>query len=151
MELSGYLAILRRWWWTLLVAAWVAGLMGYVIAGRIEPTYESSVRLLVGPINSDTNTLRASSQLVQTYAELTTSSGLLEATVKQLGVDAAQAPNAALALAAVVRTIANDQTRILSIRVEGPDAALTTRAANGICDGLLSSKAFADIRMPPRQ
>ena len=139
MELSGYLAILRRWWWTLLVAAWVAGLMGYVIAGRIEPTYESSARLLVGPINSDTNTLRASSQLVQTYAELTTSSGLLEATVKQLGVDAAQAPNAALALAAVVRTIANDQTRILSIRVEGPDAALTTRAANGIAAQLIET------------
>ena len=90
VELSGYLAILRRWWWTLLVAAWVAGLMGYVIAGRIEPTYESSARLLVGPINSDTNTLRASSQLVQTYAELATSSGLLEATVSEMGVEPAR-------------------------------------------------------------
>ena len=85
VELSGYLAILRRWWWTLLVAAWVAGLMGYVFAGRIEPTYESSARLLVGPINSDTNTLRASSQLVQTYAELATSQGLLEGTVSRDG------------------------------------------------------------------
>jgi capsular polysaccharide biosynthesis protein len=139
VELSGYLAILRRWWWTLLVAAWVAGLMGYVIAGRIEPTYESSARLLVGPINSDTNTLRASSQLVQTYAELATSQPLLEATVKQLGVDAANAPDAAVDLAAAVRTIANDQTRILSIRVEGSDPALTTRAANGIAAQLIET------------
>ena len=135
MELSGYLAILRRWWWTLLVAAWVAGLLGYVIAGRIEPTYESSVRLLVGPINSDTNTLRASSQLVQTYAELTTSQGLLEATVKQMGFP----PEAAADLAAAVRTIANDQTRILSIRVEGPDPALTTEAANEIAAQLIET------------
>ena len=118
MELSGYLAILRRWWWTLLVAAWVAGLMGYVIAGRIEPTYESSARLLVGPINSDTNTLRASSQLVQTYAELATSQGLLESTVSR---DGPRRPSTRSDLAGAVRTIANDQTRILTIRVEGAE------------------------------
>ena len=135
MELSGYLAILRRWWWTLLVAAWVAGLMGYVIAGRIEPTYESTARLLVGPINSDTNTLRASSQLVQTYAELATSQGLMEATVKQMGLPA----GGALDLAGATRTIANDTTRILTISVEGPDAALTTRAANGIAAQLIET------------
>ncbi len=135
MELSGYLAILRRWWWTLLVAAWVAGLLGYVIAGRIEPTYESSARVLVGPINSDTNTLRASSQLVQTYAELATSQGLLEATVAELDLE----PEAAVILATAVRTIANDQTRILTIRVEGADPALTTKAANTIAAQLIET------------
>jgi capsular polysaccharide biosynthesis protein len=135
VELSGYLAILRRWWWTLLVAAWVAGLMGYVIAGRIDPTYESSARLLVGPINSDTNTLRASSQLVQTYAVLATSTGLMEATVKQMGLPA----DAGQDLAGATRTIANDTTRILTISVEGPDAALTTRAANGIAAQLIET------------
>ena len=61
MELTGYLAILRRWWSTLLVAVWVAAVLGFPCsARRIEPTYEASVRLLVGPINTDTNTLRAS-------------------------------------------------------------------------------------------
>jgi polysaccharide biosynthesis transport protein len=135
VELSGYLAILRRWWWTLLVAAWVAGLLGYVIAGRIEPTYQSTARLLVGPINSDTNTLRASSQLVQTYAELASSDGLLEATVKQMGFP----PEAAADLGAAVRTIANDQTRILSISVEGPDPVLTTKAANEIAAQLIET------------
>ncbi len=135
MELSGYLAILRRWWWTLLVAAWVAGLMGYVIAGRIEPTYESSARLLVGPINSDTNTLRASSQLVQTYAEIATSSGLLLATVKEMGLE----PDAAADLAGAVRTIANDTTRILTVQVEGPSAELTSQAANTIAAQLIET------------
>jgi capsular polysaccharide biosynthesis protein len=109
--------------------------MGYVIAGRIQPTYESSARLLVGPINSDTNTLRASSQLVQTYAELATSSGLLEATVKEMGLD----PAAADELAGAVRTIANDTTRILTIRVEGPSAELTTQAANTIAAQLIET------------
>ena len=135
MELSGYLAIFRRWWWTLLVAAWVAGLMGYVIAGRIQPTYESSARLLVGPINSDTNTLRASSQLVQTYAEIATSSGLLEATVAEMGLP----PEAAADLQGAVRTIANDTTRILTIRVEGTDAEDVTLAANTIAAQLIET------------
>ena len=72
MELSGYIAVVRRWWWTLLVAAWVAGLTGFLVASQIAPTYESRVSLLVGPINTDQNTLRASGQLVQTYAQLVT-------------------------------------------------------------------------------
>lgn len=139
MELSGYLAILRRWWWTLFVALWVAGLVGFLIAGTIKPTYESSARLLVGPINSDTNTLRASSQLVQTYAELSTSQALIGATVQQMGLD----PAAATDLASSVRTIANDQTRILTIKVEGSDRALTTRTANEIAAQLIETTSRA--------
>ena len=41
MDLSGYLAIVRRWWWTLIVAAWIAGLTGWLVASTIAPTYES--------------------------------------------------------------------------------------------------------------
>lgn len=133
MELSGYLAILRRWWWTLLVAVWVAGLLGYLFGSRIVPTYESSVRLLVGPINTDTNTLRASGQLVQTYAELAVSQPLLESTVSELGLP----PEAADSLAAAVRTTANDQTRILTIRVQGRSPEATTQAANAIAGELI--------------
>ncbi|MEO5884142.1 MAG: GNVR domain-containing protein [Candidatus Limnocylindrales bacterium] len=133
MELSGYLAILRRWWWTLLVAVWVASLLGFLIGSRIAPTWESSVRLLVGPINTDTNTLKASGQLVQTYAELAVSQPLLQSTASELGLP----PEAADELAATVRTSANDQTRILTIRVQGPDAAGTTQAANSIAGELI--------------
>ena len=71
MELSGYLETARRWWWTLLIATWVAGLAGYIVATRIPPTYEARSTLLVGPIQGDLNTLRASGQLALTYAELT--------------------------------------------------------------------------------
>ncbi len=133
MELTGYLAILRRWWWTLLVAVWVAAVLGFLLGSRIEPTYEASVRLLVGPINTDTNTLRASGQLVQTYAELATSQPLLESTVKELGLK----PEAASELAGSVRTTANDQTRILTIRVQGPDPVAATKAANAIAAELI--------------
>src|SRR5690348_2051581 len=40
VELSGYLAVAKRWWWTLLVATWVAAISGYVVASSIPATYE---------------------------------------------------------------------------------------------------------------
>ena len=72
MDLSGYLAVAKRWWWTLIVAAWIAGLTGYLVATTIQPTYEAQVKVLVGPLNTDTDTLRASGLLVQTYAQYVT-------------------------------------------------------------------------------
>ena len=59
MELTGYLAVARRWWWTLLVATWVAGVSGYVVASQIPPTYEAETQLLIGPYNTDRDTLAA--------------------------------------------------------------------------------------------
>ena len=94
---------------------------------------KSSVRLLVGPINTDTNTLRASGQLVQTYAELAVSQPLLESTASELGLP----PDAADALSSSVRTTANDQTRILTIRVQGSEPVATTKAANAIAGELI--------------
>ena len=87
MELSGYLAIVRRWWWTLIVAAWIAGLTGYLVASTIPPTYESQVKVLVGPLNTDTDTLRASGLLVQTYAQYVTTREVLTSTIQELGLD----------------------------------------------------------------
>ena len=72
MELSGYLAVARRWWWTLIVSAWIAGLTGYLVASAIPPTYESQVKVLVGPLNAPTDVLRSTGLLVQTYAQYVT-------------------------------------------------------------------------------
>ena len=118
MELSGYFAVARRWWWTLLVAAWVAGLAGFYVASRIDKTYESQVRLLVGPINTDDATLRASGQLVQTYAQVVTTASVLEQALGDLNITDLP-PDV---LAANTRVTANDVTRILTIRVQDGDA-----------------------------
>ena len=133
MELSGYFAVARRWWWTLLVAAWVAGLAGFYVAGRIAPTYESQVKLLVGPINADSETLRSSGLLVQTYAQVVTTPTVINEAIKQTGAIGVS-PGA---LAATTRVIANDQTRILTIRVQDGDATQAARLANGIANQMV--------------
>ena len=132
MELSGYLATARRWWWTLLVATWVAGLAGYLVATQIPPTYEARAQLLVGPYEGDLNTLRASGQLALTYAELVTVRPRLEEAITRLGLDATSAE-----LDAATRVIANDTNRTLSIRVQDADPARAAEVANTLA-GLLT-------------
>jgi len=132
VELSGYIAVVRRWWWTLLVAAWVAGLTGFLVASQIPPTYESRVSLLIGPINTDQNTLRASGQLVQTYAQLVTTAPLLDSAIQETGL-----PITSAELVPAIRATANDVTRILSIRVQSGDPEDAATIANAIATELI--------------
>ncbi len=127
MELSGYLATARRWWWTLLVATWIAGLAGYLVATRIPPTYEARTLMLVGPYEGDLNTLRASGQLALTYADLVTTIPRLEATISQVGVDLVASD-----LKSATRVTANDTTRIMTIRVQHGNQSTAAALANAL-------------------
>jgi len=129
VELSGYLAVARRWWWTLLVATWVAGVSGYVVASQIPPTYEAESQLLVGPYNTDRDTLAAAGDLVQTYSQLVTTTPLLESAINESGADITPAD-----LALATRVTANDTTRFLSIRVQDTDPQMAATLANKLAD-----------------
>ncbi|HET9085735.1 MAG TPA: Wzz/FepE/Etk N-terminal domain-containing protein [Candidatus Limnocylindrales bacterium] len=129
MELSGYLAVARRWWWTLLVATWVAGVSGYVVASQIPPTYEAETQLLVGPYNTDRDTLAAAGDLVQTYSQLVTTTPLLESAISESGANITPAD-----LALATRVTANDTTRFLSIRVQNTDPKMAATLANKLAD-----------------
>ncbi len=142
MELSGYFAVARRWWWTLLVAAWVAGLAGYYVASRLAPTYESSVEMLVGPINTDAATVGASAKLIQTYASLATTGPVLNDVVKELDFEASPA-----SIAANTRVSANVDSRILTIRVDAGGSEEAAKIANGIA-AVLEERASAGIIRP---
>ena len=131
MELSGYLAVARRWWWTLIVSAWIAGLTGYLVASTIPPTYESQVKVLVGPLNTSTEVLRSSGLLVQTYAQYVTTREILSSTIQELGLDLTPEE-----FAAATRATANDVTRILTIRVQAADPQQATDLANTLATEL---------------
>lgn len=131
MELSGYLATARRWWWTLLVATWIAGLAGYLVATRIPPTYEARATLLVGPYEGDLNTLRASGQLALTYAELVTVNSRLGAAIDELELDLTTSE-----LRSATRVTANDTVRTLTIRVQDDDPETAAKLANTLAGQL---------------
>ncbi|HET7473163.1 MAG TPA: GNVR domain-containing protein [Candidatus Limnocylindrales bacterium] len=140
MELSGYLAVAKRWWWTLIVSAWIAGLAGYIVASGLPPTYESQVKVLVGPINTDTDTLRASGLLVQTYAQVVLTDSVLSSTVQELGLNITPDD-----FRSATRATANDVTRILTIRVQSGDPKQAADLANTLATELeqLTSKGLS--------
>ena len=140
MELTGYLAVARRWWWTLLVATWVAAMAGLLVATRITPTYEAQAQLLVGPINTDSDTLKASGLLVQTYAQLALSPPLLKSTAQEAGIADP------IKLGQNVRATANDTTRILTIRVQDSSAERAASIANTMSDELIQLTTGATTR-----
>jgi polysaccharide biosynthesis transport protein len=131
VELTGYLAVAKRWWWTLLVATWVAGVSGYVVASQIPPTYEAETQLLVGPFNTDRETLVAAGDLVQTYSQLVTTTPLLESAIEEAG-----ATLTATDLNLATRVTANDVTRFLSIRVQDTNPEMAARLANKLAEEL---------------
>ena len=125
MELTGYLAVARRWWWTLLVATWVAGIAGWIVASSIPPTYEARTQLLVGPYNTDRDTLAASAVLVQTYSQLITTEPILTSAIAEAG--ATLTPDE---LESATRVTADNTTRILDIRVQDTDPQMAATLAN---------------------
>lgn len=127
MEISGYAAALRRWWWTLLVATWVAALAGYLVASGLTRIYEAETRLLVGPFNTDLTTQRASGQLTLTYAELVTSQPLLESVIADLGLERDVDD-----LRKTITASPNDVTRFLTIRAQDPDPRQAAAIANAL-------------------
>jgi capsular polysaccharide biosynthesis protein len=146
VDIGGYLAVIRRWWWTLVVATWVAALTGLVVASRIPPTYQADSRLLVGPLNTDLNTIRAAGQLVQTYAELSTTPSVLEAAAQELRLTMPLAD-----LQEAVTSSPNDVLRILTIRVRDGDAAQAARIANGVADELIRRTSGSGVTQPEGQ
>ena len=139
MELAGYLAVARRWWWTLLIAAWVAGLAGYLISSGSQPTYEGEAKLLVGPVVGTSDVLKAAASISNTYAVLATSKPVLDAVRSRVGLPADT----------VIRTraIPDETTRILSLRAEYRDPRTAAAIANAMAAALMALQP-AGIQLP---
>ncbi len=96
---------------------------------RSRRTYQARVELLLGPYNTDTDTLGAAGRLAQTYAELVTTEPLLGSAIAETRADVSVS-----ALQARTRAIANDATRILAIEVQDTDPERARDLANALGD-----------------
>jgi polysaccharide biosynthesis transport protein len=132
VEPSNLLTVARRWWWTILLAVVLAAAAGYASSSAVPTTHESRVRLLVGPVSGDNDTLRAAGQLSRTYAELATSEAVLGAAVAALGWSDQED------VAGQVRPTADSATRILIIRVRDADPNRAVKMANELAGRLIT-------------
>ncbi len=139
MELGGYFAALRRWVLTILLATALAGVTGYLAASLTEPTYESSARLLVGPVSStDLEALRVAGQQTRTYAELVAGDALLETAIRDIPLEMELRD-----LRSAVSARGDTETRLLTISVQLGDPELAAATADYLAAALQAATAAA--------
>jgi tyrosine-protein kinase len=142
VQLSEVLSILRRWWLALVVTAVIAGLCGYLLGGRAPESYAASSRLIVGPINTDAQTLKAAGQIGQTYAELATSEPIVAGVIAKLGLQVTAGE-----LTREISASANEVTRLLTIKVSNADPKAAVRIADELA-GQLQAVSRRDGQRP---
>jgi len=130
VELTGFIPIIRRWLGVILLATVVATGVGLLLGASAEKTYEARAELLVGPLSTDTDTMRASGDLGQTYAELATTGGVLRQAAEDLDLSTGE-------LRTGVRATANSTTRFLVVRARSHSATDAAGIANAISLQLL--------------
>jgi capsular polysaccharide biosynthesis protein len=90
MELKQYGAILRRWFWLILLATGIAAATSYLATRQMPRVYAASTSLIVGQSlqnpNPTTELLSISQQLAQTYAQIITTDPVLQGALEDLGI-----------------------------------------------------------------
>jgi capsular polysaccharide biosynthesis protein len=130
VELNGFFPIIRRWLAVILAATVMATLVGLLLGAAAEKTYEARAEVLVGPLSTDTDTMRASGDLAQTYAQLAVSRSVLSAAAESLDLPTSE-------LSSGVRATANGTTRFLVVRARSHDAQDAADIANAVTLQLL--------------
>lgn len=139
MELNGLLPVLRRWVLVIAIATGVAALIGWRFSASAGEGYESTAVVLVGPLNTDSDTMRASSTLAQTYAGLATSESLLDRVAEETGVPAAEIEGG-------VRATANGTTRFLTVTARADEAATARSVAEAVTADLIRQSREGTVR-----
>jgi capsular exopolysaccharide synthesis family protein len=130
MDLSLYnlAAIARRWWWLLVLAPLVAGLVAFVQVSRQTDLYRASATVEINPpsMNLDQFTYYDTS-IVATYRELITTTGVLQPVIDDLDL-----PYTESQLRAKITTEPIADTRLMRIQVSDADPETAAFLANQI-------------------
>lgn len=90
MELRQQLALLRSRLWLILVCGVLAAVAAYAVSGALPKVYEGNATLIVGQSlsssNPDYNAILASQRLSQTYADLATTTPILQKVIAKNGL-----------------------------------------------------------------
>jgi polysaccharide biosynthesis transport protein len=117
--------------------------MGYLVADRLPPTYESEARVVVGPVSGDRDTLEAAGQQARNYAGVATTTTIIGPAARELGMSPQSFKSK------IEDVTASEVTRFLSIRVHDSDSARAALIANAIADQLVAYSTEVGVPTPP--
>jgi len=132
IDFRRYLGLLRRWWWLFVLAALVAGAIGYYYSLQLTPIYQATTTMMINEAPTSTRaadltSITTSERLARTYAKMLTTRPLLEKVIQRLGV---VIPPDQVAGMVSVTQVSNSQ--LLEITVKGPDANFSAAVANAL-------------------
>jgi capsular exopolysaccharide synthesis family protein len=138
MELMGYVRVLRRRWWMIVICPIVAALGAGIVSLALPPIYEAQVVVLVRPaqpLGTTDPTVAAltSDQISRTYASLMTQRPLLQSVSSELGLSIRPDD-----LAKEVTVTPEANTTILDVAVKDTNPALARDLANRLTADLIA-------------
>lgn len=137
MDVAIYLRFIRKWAWLVVLAAFIAGGISFILNTGTPPTYEASVLMSIGSYINSSNPqlgdMMIAQQLVDTYLTMLTTREVLEGTVAQLGLEGF--PPEAIRGITLARPI--EGTSLFRIDVIYTDPVLAADIANAIAQQLI--------------
>ncbi len=138
MELQEYIRIFRKWLWLILVAAFVGGGLGFVVASGRPPQYSAQTIISIGRVidqqNVTSGDIRLGIDLAPTYVQLLGARDLLQGVIDRLSLQMSTSN-----LSSAFKTSVPTGTSLLQIQVTYNDPLLAASIANALAEELIQS------------
>ncbi len=136
MELNQYIRLFRKWLWLIVLMAFVAGGVSFIINTGRPPVYEAQTTISIGRFiearNPESTDIRIGIELAQTYAELAKTFDVLNGTVEALDL-----PLTAEQLGGIIDVRILTGTSLMVVSVTYTDAIFAADIANGLAEQLI--------------
>lgn len=136
MEINQYIRLFRKWLWLILLMAFVAGGVSFIINTGRPPVYEAQTTISIGRFiearNPESTDIRIGIELAQTYAQLAKTFDVLNGTVEALDL-----PLNADDLRRIMDVRILTGTSLMVISVTYTDAIFAADIANGLAEQLI--------------
>ncbi len=126
INLLGYLALLLRWSWLIILAAIIACGAAFFVSSKMTPVYQAETTVLVNASSSsktvDYSSLMLNSSLAQTYSQMMVKTPILEEVANRLGLKKIDPDS--------VNAEPTSNTQLILVTVEANDPAQAAAIAN---------------------
>lgn len=130
-EASQLLALVRRWWWLLILGPLIGGMVSYSVSARAEPVYSSRVVVQVNAPHADDGfdprLVQASESLAMTYYQMLWARPVLDPVVASLSLPYGVDELGERITASTIRG-----TQLIEIRVADSDPQRAADIANAV-------------------